>query len=344
MAGMISSVRTITTKKGEPMAFVQLEDLQGQCEVVFFPRTFAEARDKLAVDSVVVIKGKAQSREGQTSLLADSVQNYVEQHFGVENGDEPYQKRLIDLAPTVNGLSALAEEADKDDLVIDEDGVPAPAEENPFRAEMPAWMLDGTAAADANGSSQPAEVASGRQAVAVPGQPPQPKPAQPAAEVVAVPRVATRTSPAAEAATAPHAPIAAEEAMPARAAVLPEPPAASAAPQAVPSPAATGNGPQPPRPQNGGRGQPPDGQRRRLYITFRRSGDLDRDKYRLKEIYDRVRDPYGRDRFYILLEAGGKRYELAFPNDACSISDRLTNELVKHFRTEVTVQEGEARA
>ena len=49
---------------------------------------------------------------------------------------------------------------------------------------------------------------------------------------------------------------------------------------------------------------------RRMHITFRRSGDLDRDKFRLKEIYDRVRDSRGRDCFYILLEANGKRYEL----------------------------------
>ena len=68
-----------------------------------------------------------------------------------------------------------------------------------------------------------------------------------------------------------------------------------------------------------------------MNITFRRSGDLDRDKFRLKELYDRVRDLRGRDRFFILLEANGKRYELAFPNDACTISERLINELTNIF-------------
>ncbi|MBP7964630.1 MAG: DNA polymerase III subunit alpha, partial [Caldilineaceae bacterium] len=51
MAGMINSLRTITTKKGDAMAFVQLEDLQGQCEVVVFPRTYAEYRDLLVPDN-----------------------------------------------------------------------------------------------------------------------------------------------------------------------------------------------------------------------------------------------------------------------------------------------------
>ena len=90
-------------------------------------------------------------------------------------------------------------------------------------------------------------------------------------------------------------------------------------------------------------GRPLEGQRQRanerqLHITFRRSGDLERDKYRLKEIYDRVRDPRGRDRFFIVLEANGQRCELAFPNDPCSISDRLVGELTKHFRVDVAVE------
>ena len=44
LAGMIVGVRTINTKKGDQMAFVQLEDMQGQCEVVVFPRTYAEVK------------------------------------------------------------------------------------------------------------------------------------------------------------------------------------------------------------------------------------------------------------------------------------------------------------
>ncbi len=79
----------------------------------------------------------------------------------------------------------------------------------------------------------------------------------------------------------------------------------------------------------------PDG--RHLQISFRRSGNLDRDKFRLKEIYDYVRDPHGRDQFFILLESNGKQYELAFPNDGCTVSERLLADLGKHFRVEFTL-------
>ena len=53
LAGMITNVRTINTKKGDPMAFVQIEDFQGQCEVVVFPRTYVEVKEKLVLDAVL---------------------------------------------------------------------------------------------------------------------------------------------------------------------------------------------------------------------------------------------------------------------------------------------------
>ena len=78
--------------------------------------------------------------------------------------------------------------------------------------------------------------------------------------------------------------------------------------------------------------------RRRLVITFRRTGDLERDKYRLREIYEMVRDPRGRDSFLIKIESTGHAAELAFPNDGCTISKRLESDL-KRLKLEVEVQD-----
>jgi hypothetical protein len=79
--------------------------------------------------------------------------------------------------------------------------------------------------------------------------------------------------------------------------------------------------------------------KRTLQIIFRPSGDLDRDKYRLKQIVDMVRDPKGRDQFLVVVKSSGKSTTLAFPDDPCSISDRLRNDLSKFFRVEVQVVE-----
>jgi hypothetical protein len=76
-----------------------------------------------------------------------------------------------------------------------------------------------------------------------------------------------------------------------------------------------------------------------MQIIFRPSGDVDRDKYRLKQIVDTVRDPKGRDQFLIVIKSNGKSTTLAFPDDPCSISDRLRNDLSKFFRVDVQVKE-----
>jgi DNA polymerase-3 subunit alpha len=69
--GMVAGVRTTTTKKGEPMAFVQLEDVTGSIEVVVFNSTYAAARGLLAEDAVLVVKGRVDHKQqGETKLVA----------------------------------------------------------------------------------------------------------------------------------------------------------------------------------------------------------------------------------------------------------------------------------
>jgi DNA polymerase-3 subunit alpha len=69
--GMVAAVRTTTTKKGEPMAFVQLEDVTGSVEVVVFNSTYAAARGLLVEDAVLVVKGRVDHKQqGETKLVA----------------------------------------------------------------------------------------------------------------------------------------------------------------------------------------------------------------------------------------------------------------------------------
>ncbi|HEY8552667.1 MAG TPA: OB-fold nucleic acid binding domain-containing protein, partial [Thermaerobacter sp.] len=63
VGGLVQAVRRITTRGGELMAFVQLEDLEGSVEVVVFPRTYAEAAEALQEDAVVVVRGRVDRRE-----------------------------------------------------------------------------------------------------------------------------------------------------------------------------------------------------------------------------------------------------------------------------------------
>ncbi|MEM7113668.1 MAG: DNA polymerase III subunit alpha [Chloroflexota bacterium] len=77
LAGMISQLRTLTTKKGDPMAFGTLEDLDDKMDVVFFPRTWLAVRDMVEVDQVMLIIGKVQVKDEQVNIIVDKVQTKV---------------------------------------------------------------------------------------------------------------------------------------------------------------------------------------------------------------------------------------------------------------------------
>jgi DNA polymerase-3 subunit alpha len=75
--GIVASLRTTTTKKGEPMAFVQLEDVTGSVEVIAFNSTYAAARELLVEDAVLVVKGRVDHKQqGETKLVALEVSRF----------------------------------------------------------------------------------------------------------------------------------------------------------------------------------------------------------------------------------------------------------------------------
>jgi len=58
MGGIASNWKEITTRKGEPMAFLTVEDMTGSFEAVVFPHIFAGSR-WLQRDQLILIKGRA---------------------------------------------------------------------------------------------------------------------------------------------------------------------------------------------------------------------------------------------------------------------------------------------
>ena len=65
MGGLISAITKKTTKSGQGMAFVTLEDVYGQIELVFFPKVYERFKDKIELDAIVEVTGKLQLREDE---------------------------------------------------------------------------------------------------------------------------------------------------------------------------------------------------------------------------------------------------------------------------------------
>ncbi len=57
VCGLIKTHKTIITKKGDRMAFMQLEDMTGSAEIIVFPKVFAKTEKWLGSHHVFIIKG-----------------------------------------------------------------------------------------------------------------------------------------------------------------------------------------------------------------------------------------------------------------------------------------------
>ncbi len=70
VVGMIVEERRIQTKKGEPMAFVTLEDKTAQVEMVVFPKVYAKYAGLLARERIVVVEARVDHQDDAVKLLA----------------------------------------------------------------------------------------------------------------------------------------------------------------------------------------------------------------------------------------------------------------------------------
>ena len=69
VAGMITYIRYHQTKKGDPMAFVNLEDPQGILKLVIFPDTWKRISEIVKYDQVVIVEGKIDNERGEPKIL-----------------------------------------------------------------------------------------------------------------------------------------------------------------------------------------------------------------------------------------------------------------------------------
>ncbi len=78
LCGLFSIIKEITTKRGDRMAFLNLEDKEGTIEVVAFAEPFTQARDLIAGDEPLVLWAKVQHDEKSTKLIANNILNMEE--------------------------------------------------------------------------------------------------------------------------------------------------------------------------------------------------------------------------------------------------------------------------
>ncbi len=99
---MVPEVRLVTTRKGDRMAVLQVEDLSGSAEAVVFPKTYARLSDHLAVDARLLLWAQVDRRDDRVQLIVDDValidelQVVLVELESSQAGDVTVQHRLRD--------------------------------------------------------------------------------------------------------------------------------------------------------------------------------------------------------------------------------------------------------
>lgn len=99
-AGVITSIKKKYTKNNKIMAFVTVEDLYGQVEIIVFENSYLQSQDKLMEENIVLITGRLSIREEEMpSIIAMNIQELLEKKenkmvFDIRGLNEETKARL----------------------------------------------------------------------------------------------------------------------------------------------------------------------------------------------------------------------------------------------------------
>jgi DNA polymerase-3 subunit alpha len=308
LAGNVVRVNQISTKKGDRMAFVTLEDLQGQCDVVVFPRTWEETKEIWVQDRIVLVRGKAEKRGESVNVLCDAAQTYVTRALAAGESDPYATLRAAPLFVDGNGhgrpAAASRPQADgapsrshgahtaAEDPGYGDDNGHTSDDDNPFTLEEPEWLREAPAPwegeRELTEKREMGEMVNGER-LTVNGElgvaRVEPTPA-------VMPRVDAPTRPSPNpAGTVPNHPVTLSPSHPVT---------LSSAP-------------------------------REIRVTVQRTPDAERDKRLLSWVVEVLKAKPGPDRFCIVVRKNGAAVQLDFPNDTTTFTPALEQQLVRRL-------------
>jgi DNA polymerase-3 subunit alpha len=99
VGGMITQCKRIRTKKGDPMMFASLDDLEASVEVIVFGKALAAHEEALVPDSIVQIRGRVDHKDrDKTCIIAQQLERFEATEAEVQQARE--QAAKLALAPS----------------------------------------------------------------------------------------------------------------------------------------------------------------------------------------------------------------------------------------------------
>ncbi len=307
VAGLVTGVRPYQTKTGKPMGFVTLEDIQGNMDLVLFPRTWKDYQAALTVGQIVIIEGKIDAQSTPPKILVDAVRTELKMLVSMDG-----------IAPHPSDPSAAPVSKAKPRAEPQTAAGPAPMPPARQMAETPATYAAKAAPADEldNNSIPP---------------PPDNFPAdwQPSfesAEIAARPEPKVDNKPVAprDVTEAANAESEVEEREPVegpREALSQEVVVTHVEPRSILPPSLY----VPLAKEENDQKHPP----KQITVLLRSTGDHERDKRRIKTIYGTLISFHGRDKFSFQIFENGKGYLMDFPGESTRVCPEMLARLQK---------------
>ncbi|MCB9790590.1 DNA polymerase III subunit alpha [Candidatus Nomurabacteria bacterium] len=82
IGGIVNTVRRVTTKKNESMAFLTVEDKTGQIDMVVFPRVYEELKEEMHPNSPMLFAGRLNERNKEISFVLEKAKLIDPKKFG----------------------------------------------------------------------------------------------------------------------------------------------------------------------------------------------------------------------------------------------------------------------
>jgi DNA polymerase-3 subunit alpha len=105
--GIITACKKIRTKKGDPMMFATLDDLEGAIEMIVFGNAIEQYGGALDVDEVVLVRGRVDHKDAnKTCIVVQSVEPFQPTEAEVEKAKEELAKMQVGPEPFPIRLNA----------------------------------------------------------------------------------------------------------------------------------------------------------------------------------------------------------------------------------------------
>jgi DNA polymerase III subunit alpha len=96
VGGIIAETKQIRTKKGDPMMFATLDDLEVSVELLVFGNVLATAGEVLAQDSIVLVRGRVDHKDRETTcIVVQQVERFEPTAEEVEQAREQAARRPV---------------------------------------------------------------------------------------------------------------------------------------------------------------------------------------------------------------------------------------------------------